>query len=112
MDAQLNAPSDTLRKALLSANGQLLTKDTFEAYQVLDPATPRMRLLFEDTIDKGMWPLLWMPRSMLHVEPGGAYRDKDSLTKALVFSSWSAVPDAVASNCSYEAERHMIAGTP
>jgi len=33
------------------------------------------------------------------------------LTKALVFSSWSAVPDAIASICSYEAERKMIAGT-
>ena len=112
MDAQLNAPSDALRNALLSANGQLLTKDKFEGYQALDPANPRMRLLFEDTIDKGMWQLLWMPPSMPYVEPGGAYRDKDSLTKALVFSSWSAVPDAVASICSYEAERNMIAGTP
>lgn len=112
LDAQLNAPSDALRQALVSANGQLLTKDTFEDYQALDPANPRMRLLFEDTIDKGMWQLLWMPPSMPYVEPGGAYRDKDSLTKALVFSSWSAVPDAVASICSYEAERLMIAGTP
>ena len=111
MDAQLNAPSDALREALLSANEQLLTKDKFEGYLALDPANPRMRLLFEDTIDKGMWQLLWMPPSMPYVEPGGAYRDKDNLTKALVFSSWSAVPDAVASICSYEAERKMITGT-
>ena len=61
MDAQLNAPSDALREALLSANEQLLTKDKFEGYLALDPANPRMRLLFEDTIDKGMWQLLWMP---------------------------------------------------
>lgn len=112
LDAQLNAPSDALRGALFSANGQLLTKDIIEAYQALDPANPRMRLLFADTIDKGMWQLLWMPPSMPYVEPGGAYRDKASLTKALVFSSWSAVPDAVASICSYEAERYMIAGAP
>jgi hypothetical protein len=111
LDAQLHAPSDALRGALLSANGQLLTKDKFEGYQALDPANPRMRLLFEDTIDKDMWQLLWMTPSMPYVEPGGAYRDKDGLTKALVFSSWSAVPDAVASICSYEAERKMIAGT-
>ena len=111
MDAQLNAPSDALREALLLANEQLLTKDKFEGYLALDPANPRMRLLFEDTIDKGMWQLLWMPPSMPYVEPGGAYRDKDNLTKALVFSSWSAVPDAVASICSYEAERKMITGT-
>ncbi len=111
LDAQLNAPSDELRETLSSANGQLLTKDKFEGYQALDPANPRMRVLFEDTIDKGMWQLLWMPPSMPYIEPDGAYRDKDGLTKALVFSSWSAVPDAVASICSYEAERRMIAGT-
>lgn len=111
LDAQLNAPSDALRGTLLSANGQLLTKGKFEGYQALDPANPRMRVLFEDTIDKGMWQLLWMPPSMPYIEPGGAYQDKDGLTKALVFSSWSAVPDAIASICSYEAERKMIAGT-
>lgn len=111
LDAQLNAPSDALRGILSSANGQLLTKDKLEGYQALDPANPRMRVLFEDTIDKGMWQLLWMPPSMPYIEPGGAYRDKDGLTKALVFSSWSAVPDAIASICSYEAERKMIAGT-
>jgi len=109
--AQLNAPSDALRGTLSSANGQLLTKDKLEGYQALDPANPRMRVLFEDSIDKGMWQLLWMPPSMPYIEPGGAYRDKDGITKALVFSSWSAVPDAVASICSYEAERMMIAGT-
>lgn len=111
LDVQLNAPSDALRGILSSANGQLLTKDKLEGYQALDPANPRMRALFEDTIDKGMWQLLWMPPSMPYIKPGGAYQDKDALTKALVFSSWSAVPDAVASICSYEAERKMIAGT-
>jgi hypothetical protein len=111
LDAQLNAPSDALRGTLSAANGQLLTKSKLEDYQALDPANPRMRILFEDTIDKGMWQLLWMPPSMPYIEPGGAYLEKDGLTKALVFSSWSAVPDAIASICSYEAERKMIAGT-
>lgn len=111
LDAQLNAPSDSLRGILSSASGQLLTKDKLERYQALDPANPRMRVLFEDTIDKGMWQLLWMPPSMPYIEPGGPYRNKDGLTKALVFSSWTVVPDAVASICSYEAERKMIAGT-
>ena len=111
LDAQLNAPSDALRGTLSAAKGQLLTKDRLAGYQALDPGNPRMRVLFEDTIDKGLWQLLWMPPSMPYIEPGGAYRDKDGVTKALVFSSWSAVPDAVASICSYEAERRMVAGT-
>lgn len=111
LDAQLNEPSDPLRRALVKANGQLLRKDKLNDYQELDPANPRMRILFEDTIDKGMWQLIWMPPSMPYIKPNGAYRDKDSVTKALVFSSWNAVPDAVASICSYEAERKMISGT-
>jgi hypothetical protein len=111
LDDQLNAPSDAVRRTLSSAKGQLLKKDKLEDYQALDTANPRMRVLFKDTIDKGMWQLLWMPPSMPYIEPNGVYRDKDSLTKALVFSSWSAVPDAIASICSYEAERQMLAGT-
>jgi len=111
LDAQLEFPSDELRDVLSSANGQLLTKEKFESYSPLDPANPRMRVLFEDTIDKGMWQLLWMPPSMPYTEPGGVFKGKDGLTKALVFSSWSLVPDAIASICSYEAERRMLTGT-
>ena len=36
------------------------------------------------------------------------YRDASDATKSLVFSSWSLVPDAIATICSYEAERQMI----
>jgi len=111
LDAQLDAPSDALLGALSSTNGQLLTKEQFNSYSSLDPANPRMRVLFEDTIDKGMWQLLWMPPSMPYSNPEGFFAGKDSLTKALIFSSWSAVPDAVASICSYEAERRMLSGT-
>ena len=110
LDAQLESPSDELGGALCSANGQLLTKEKFESYSTLDPANPRMRVLFEDTIDKGMWQLLWMPPSMPYAKPGGVFKGKDKLTKALVFSSWSVVPDAIASICSFEAERRMVAG--
>ncbi len=108
LDTQLNNPSPNLRKILSSANKQLLTKDQFEEYKYFDPANPRMRVLFGDTIDKGMWQLLWMPPSMPYIKPSGPYQDKDNLTKALIFSSWSVVPDAIASICSYEAERNMI----
>lgn len=111
LDAQLDAPSDALRGALSLANMQQLTKEKFDRYSTLDPANPRMRVLFEDTIEKDMWQLLWMPPSMPYVKPGGVFEGKSSLTKALVFSSWSAVPDTIASICSYEAERRMLSGT-
>jgi len=111
MDIQLGSPPDDLRRALASVKGRSLTKAKFERYDALDPANPRMRVLFEDTIDKGMWQLLWMPASMPYIEPSGVFEGKGNLTKALVFSSWNVVPDAIATICSYEAERRMISGT-
>ncbi len=111
LDTHLDAPSDALRSALSSADGHLLTKGKFDSYSILEPSNPRMRILFEDTINKGMWQLLWMPPSMPYIKPSGVFEDKESLTKALVFSSWSAVPDAIASICSYEAERRMLSET-
>ena len=111
LDEQLEAPSDALREAVLSANGQLLTKEKFENYSTIDPANPRMRAIFNDTIEKDMWQLLWMPPSMPYYKPRGKFKGKDNLTKVLIFSSWNVVPNAVASLCSYEAERRMLLGT-
>jgi len=111
LDSQLYSPSSELRGALVPAIRGGLTKESLASYRALDPANPRMRLLFEDTIDKGMWKLLWMPPSMPYVESSGVFQGMASVTKALVFSSWSAVPDAIASICSYEAERRMIGDT-
>ncbi len=112
LEAHLNDPSETLLRAFSTANDQLLTKNKINKYSKLDPANPRMRILFEDTIDKGMWQLLWMPPSMPYCKLAGVFAGKESLTKMLVFSSWRAVPDAIASTCSYEAERRMLSGVP
>ena len=110
LDAELQSPSDRIREAVSNATDGMLKRSTIAEYRELDPANPRMRVLFQDTIDNGMWQLLWMPPSMPYVQPGGSYRDKGGVTKALVFSSWRAVPDAIASICSYEAERRMVSG--
>ena len=112
LDRRFKANSD-LQKIISAADKQqqLLTKNNFEACQALEPGNPRMRALFKDTINKGLWQLLWMPPSMPYIEPGGEYQDKNELTKALVFSSWNAVPDAIASICSHAAESKMIGGT-
>ncbi|MBS6529214.1 MAG: hypothetical protein KH403_17195 [Bacteroides caccae] len=112
MDKALESPSDALRKLVKSAKPQLLTKAKLERYQPLDAANPRMRMLFEDTLDKGMWQLLWMPPSLPYMTPDGVYANKGNFTKTLVFSAWSAVPNAIATVCSYEAERRMIGAAP
>lgn len=111
LDKDLAAPSDALRAALKQAKKQLLTKSSVERYQSIDAANPRMRMLFEDTLDKGLWQLLWMPPSLPYTRPAGVYRHKEQLTKTLVFSRWNAVPDAISTICSYEAERRMLGKT-
>ena len=89
--------------------GSLLGRRQLDNYEELDPSNGRMRCLFSDTLDQGLWKLLWMPPSMPYSEPAGPFRDIGNVTKSLVFSSWSLVPDAIATVCSYEAERRMIA---
>jgi len=110
LDSVSQAPSEQLCTVLSRANRWSLKRDSFEEYRELDPANPRVRALFQDTIDNGMWQLLWMPPSLPYIEPGGMYHGKEGVTKSLVFSSWRAVPDAIASICSYEAERRMVSG--
>ena len=108
LENSLEAPSADLKKALTHSSELQIKKSDFEKYNSVDPGNPRMRCLFADTIDEGMWQLLWMPPSLHYVKPAGVFEDKSHLTKALVFSKWSAVPDAIASLVSYEAERRMI----
>ena len=108
LDDRMNDPSKELLDAFSKSRNSLLTERNFHGKKRLDPANPRMRVLFEDTVEKGMWQLLWMPPSMPYSKPEGLFSGKEDLTKSLVFSSWNAVPNAIASVCSNEAERRMI----
>ena len=108
LDNCIDNPTRELLHAFSKARSRLLKKKKLDGSRVLDPANPRMRVLFEDTIEKGMWQLLWMPPSMPYSKPAGVFSGKKNLTKALVFSSWNAVPNAIAAICSYEAERKML----
>ena len=108
IDKVVDTPPAGLLDALREADGHLLESGRFEEYRPIDPASPRMRVLFQDTLDKGMWRLLWMPPALPYSEPSGAYADVGEVTKALVFSAWNVVPDAISAICSYEAERRMI----
>ena len=108
IDGCKDNPPKELLHAFSKARSRLLTKKKLDGSRVLDPANPRMRVLFQDTIEKEMWQLLWMPPSMPYSKPAGVFSGKKNLTKALVFSSWNAVPNAIAAICSYEAERRML----
>ncbi len=75
----------------------------------IKPANHRMRYLFERALgkDKPLWKLLWLPPSMPYTRPSGVYEGVGLVTKTLVFSAWNAVPDAIATLVSAEAERRM-----
>lgn len=82
-----------------------------ERYQKIEFGNARLRKLVEKYIANGAWKLLWIPPSLPYYKvKSGPYADKDlkNFTKVLVFSAWKVVPKAVATLCSYEAERHMV----
>ncbi len=92
-------------------DGALLRKETIEDYAELDPRNGRLRALVADMLDSGGWRLLWIPASMPYYRADGDYERPElrDFTKRLVFSSWGMVPRAIATLCSYEAERRMMA---
>ena len=108
LDAALLEPGDELLSLIGDSRSQLLSKAHINNYWRVRPRNARLRSLFADTLDKGLWKLLWMPPSLPYTRPGGAYARKRSITKVLLFSSWNVVPDAVAAITSYEAERRMV----
>ena len=84
-----------------------IKKDHIQKYKPIPLNNAKLRLLFKETVQQGMADLLWMPPSLAYWEPSGLYRGKDHLSKQLIFSAWNAVPNAIATLTSYEAERLM-----
>ena len=103
---QASNPSSTLLEALRAARPAMLNRDAIDTYSPIDPANGRLRALMSELFDSGLERHLWIPPSMPYY---GSPQSGPPLTKALVFSSWSMVPDAVAALVSYEAERRMVA---
>ena len=90
----------------------LLPPDIVSASPPIDPPNSRMRWLMQQTVDAGMWGLLWMPPSCPYYQLAGAYAEAfdAGITKRLIFSAWRVVPKVIATLLSYEAERRMIRG--
>lgn len=105
--AQAQAPSATLCDAIRTARPTMLDRESIDAYAPLEPANGRMRAIMDDMFGQHLEQNLWIPAAMPYY---GATPSGPPLTKALIFSSWSMVPDAVAALLSYEAERRMGVG--
>jgi hypothetical protein len=102
--------SPELYDALSPPAAGLLPWDDVLAYRKIDPANSRLRALLQDTIEKDLWKMLWLPPSMPYYSLEGAFAGSGSkdTTKRLVFSSWKVVPKVIATMLSHEAERRMI----
>jgi len=87
-----------------------LDLDRARDYLPLESANPRLRGLLAETVDRGMWRLLWIAPALGYYRAAGPFIAPElaGLTKRLVFSAWHMVPRAVASIVSYEAERRMM----
>lgn len=79
----------------------------------MDPGNARLRRLLADTVEQGWWKLLWMPPSLPYLAPSTPYGllDAATVTKRVVFSSWSATPTAVAALVSHDAQRRITGQT-
>ena len=111
-----NAPEkDKMVRLVRQFPETFLDLDCARAYKPIEPANPRLRELLSETVDRGMWRLLWMPPALGYYALEGPFAAPElhGITKRLVFSAWHMVPRAVASLLSYEAERRMMrAATP
>lgn len=105
--AQAQAPTASLCDAIRTARPTMLDRESIDAYAPLEPANGRMRAIMDDMFGQHLEQNLWIPAAMPYY---GATPSGPPLTKALIFSSWSMVPDAVAALLSYEAERRMGVG--
>src|SRR5690606_22894814 len=92
LDDAMEAPSSDFIDAAAAATDVLLRRRRVRAYEQIDATNGRMRALVQDTLDRGMDSMLWLPPSLPYVaREDGTHGD---ITKALVFSSWNVVPDA------------------
>jgi hypothetical protein len=80
-------------------------------YSEIEPGNARMRALEKDTVESGMWSLLWLPPSLPYYALSGPHAAPGlTATKRLIFSNWRAVPRAIATHLSFAAERRMVRG--
>ena len=108
---RLEVPAqDGLAAALEGLDPYILSPEEIQKYAAIDPQNARLRSLVADTIDRGLWQLLWLPPSLPYYQLGEPFASlgRISTTKRLVFSSWRFVPKMIAALLSYEAERRMV----
>jgi hypothetical protein len=95
--------------ATLRAGATALDARAVSHYSAIDPGHPKVRALAADLDAADAYNMLWIPPSLPTTQLTGTYASPAArtFTKRLVFSAWAAVPRAVASLLSMEAERRL-----
>ena len=101
---QAKAPSPELRAAMKVATRLQIDPQAIENYVPLAPANGRMRKLVDLSFADDMARRLWIAPSLPY------FGERQPISKMLIFSEWSMVPDCIAGFLSYEAERQMGMG--
>ncbi len=97
---KLRPPSE-LRKAIRAATPFSISKEQVEGYEEIPFRNGRMRALANSAFQHGLDRALWISPSR------PSFGEPVPVTKTLVFSDWSMVPDAIAALLSHEASRRM-----
>lgn len=105
----LEVGNQKLLATVEAAHERLLKFSDIENWRRVEPRNARLRKLEDETVDNGLWKLLWMPPALPYEKPKGVWKALEGSTKTLAFSAWNVVPDAVSVLLSYEAERRMTA---
>ncbi|TPL11716.1 SWF/SNF helicase family protein [Mesorhizobium sp. B2-4-14] len=98
------SPNNDLVAAVAEAEALALRLDAIDDYQPIEPGNARLRALMSDLFDAGLDQQLWIAPALPYYGP---MPNGPPPTKALVFSAWQMVPDALAALISYEVERRM-----
>jgi hypothetical protein len=108
----LDDPDERHRLRPLVRGVQHLDHHAVHELAPLEPGNARLRELADQTVERGLWKLLWLPPSLPYQPLDGPFAEPAvaGATKRLIFSSWAAAPSAIASLLSHEAIRQLAGG--
>lgn len=95
-----------VKNALVSAKKSFLPWGKISKYRKMPSDNHKLEILLKNSMKNEAWKLLWIPPSLPYYRSNSFFDDLEDYTKSLIFSSWKVVPKAIASLCSYEAERN------
>lgn len=107
---EATAEDINLRQMLKKIKHAWVNLEAISKYKPISKPFPngKLRLLLNETVEKGAWKLLWVPPSMPYFEFGQPFAELSDFSKVLVFSSWVLVPRMISTLVSYEAERKCV----